>query len=322
MTRLICLMFGILFLAHSDADAENPYVVVLGIAQDAGYPQAGCNKDCCREAWNQPQRRRFATSLALVDPATDQRWLFECTPDFREQLRLLDEITRSRSDRDSGDSAPLAAATPALTGILLSHAHVGHYAGLIHLGREVIGAKSVPVYTMRRMSEFLKSNGPWSQLVSLQNITLRPMVDGGAIELNDRLTVTPFTVPHRDEFSETVGFVIEGPVKRVLFIPDIDKWERWSRRIEEMIRRVDVAYLDATFYSADELPGRDMSQIPHPFIVESLERFTKLRKDERQRVRFIHMNHTNPALRESTEARRIIEQAGCRVGRQSERVEI
>jgi pyrroloquinoline quinone biosynthesis protein B len=322
MNRLICLTLALATLATSTAVAERPFVVVLGTAQDAGYPQAGCHKECCREAWDHPQRRRFATSLALVDPESNQRWLFECTPDFREQLRLLDQTTHPVPGADSAVSVPSSAAPPALTGILLTHAHVGHYAGLIHLGREVIGAKTVPVFAMRRMSEFLKSNGPWSQLVSLQNIELRPLVDGGTIALNDRLKVTAFTVPHRDEFSETAGFVIEGPGKKILFIPDIDKWERWSRKIVDLIRQVDIAYLDATFYSENELPGRDMSQIPHPFIVESLARFSTLRPNERQRVRFIHMNHTNPALREGSEARQIIEASGCKVARQSERVEI
>jgi pyrroloquinoline quinone biosynthesis protein B len=319
----IFFFLGFCVLAAEAAGDEGaaPYVVVLGIAQDAGYPQAGCNKECCRDAWEQPGLRRFATSLALVDPATNQRWLFECTPDFREQLRLLDtttgRLTLRDSDRNSGGTIP-----PALSGIFLTHAHIGHYAGLIHLGREVMGSDAVAVFAMRRMSEFLKSNGPWSQLVSLENIALRPLVDGGTIQLNERLGVTPFIVPHRDEFSETVGFVIEGPSKKILFIPDIDKWERWPRSIEGFIRQVDVAYLDATFYEPRELPGRDMSQIPHPFVVESIQRFQSLQEDERKRVRFIHMNHTNPAIRGGSKARQSIEKAGCRVAAQGEKIEI
>lgn len=287
------------------AEDRQPYVRVLGIAQDAGYPQAGCRRDCCREVWQQPALRKNASCLAIVDPVSEQRWLLDCTPDFRDQLRMLETST---------STAP----SPLLDGIFLTHAHIGHYAGLIHLGREVIGADGITVYTMPRMSQFLSSNGPWDQLVTLSNITLQRMQADRTVQLNERLAVTPVVVPHRDEYSETVGFVIQGPERRVLYLPDIDKWEKWGRSIERQIESVDVAYLDGTFFGNGEIPGRDMSQIPHPFIEESLQRFGTLPRDVRSRVRFIHLNHTNPALREDSAARRLIEQAGCHVAAQGE----
>ena len=293
------------------AKDDFPYVRVLGIAQDAGYPQAGCRRDCCRDAWQQPQRRRFATSLAIVDPQTQQTWLLDCTPDFREQLHLLQSAERPT---DTADVRP----SRLLDGIFLTHAHIGHYAGLIHLGREVMGADGIPVYAMPRMRQFLTTNGPWDQLVTLNNVALRPLQANTPVPLNDRLTVTPLVVPHRDEYSETVGFVVSGPRRRVLFLPDIDKWEKWPRSIEDQIAAVDVAYLDGTFFGNGEIPGRDMSQIPHPFIEESLQRFASLPAAVRQRVRFIHLNHTNPALQPDSAARRLIEQAGCAVAVQGE----
>ena len=285
----------------ADALPDGPYLVVLGTGQDGGYPQAGTKE---RDAWS-PELRRMATSLALVDPASGERWLFEATPDFKEQLHKIDSL------------AP-AEGIPGLAGIFLTHAHVGHYAGLIHLGREVIGADRVPVHAMPRMREFLSTNGPWDQLVRLENIELRPLADGEPVRLNERIAVTPFVVPHRDEYSETAGFRIEGPNRTVLFLPDIDKWERWEAqgtKIEDVVAGVDVAYVDATFYADGEVPGRAMGEIPHPFVTETMERFRDSAGGERSKIRFLHINRTNPIGFPNSPERRAVEEAGFRVAR-------
>lgn len=276
-----------------DVPTDRPYVVVLGVGQDGGYPQAGTPPG---GAW-EPERRRRASSLAVVDPVSGERWLFEATPDFREQLHDLDALV----PRDGA---------PGLDGIFLTHAHVGHYTGLIHLGREIIGASGTRVYAMPRMRAFLRSNGPWNQLVELGNIAIHPMNDRQAVRLNERLRVTPFLVPHRDEYSETVGFRIDGPSRSVVFLPDIDKWSRWQElgtRVEDVVREVDVAYLDATFYADGEIPGRDMAEIPHPFVVETMRRFEGADAGARAKIRFIHINRTNPiGLAESPEREAVL----------------
>ncbi|HEU4521982.1 MAG TPA: MBL fold metallo-hydrolase, partial [Thermoanaerobaculia bacterium] len=268
-----------------------PYVQVLGIAQDGGYPQAGCQRPDCIAAWNDPSLRRRVASLAIVDPASGQRWIIDATPDFPAQLH------------DIGGS---------LSGIFLTHAHIGHYAGLVHLGREVMGARAVPVYAMPRMRSFLERNGPWDQLVRLGNIELRPVEDG--VRLNERIRVTPVVVPHRDEYSETVGLIVEGPSRSVLWLPDIDKWEKWSTRIETVTEQVDVAYVDGTFFDETELPGRDLSEIPHPTIRETMDRLSS----HASKVRFMHLNQSNPALREG-EALREIRSRGFAVAEEGER---
>ena len=258
------------------------YTVVLGIAQDGGYPQAGCNRADCVEGWRKPHLRKRVASLAIVDPQTNQRWIIDATPDFPSQLRTLEEI------------APRAPASPLLDGILLTHAHMGHYIGLAQLGREVIGARNIAVHAMPRMRDFLERNGPWDQLVRLKNIDLRSLTAGAEIALNERIRVTPLLVPHRDEYSETVAFIVRGPARSILWLPDIDKWEKWDRSLEEVLAGVDVAYLDGTFYSADELPGRDLREIPHPLIQETISRLAQ--SPLRDRVRFIHLNQSNPLL--------------------------
>jgi len=286
--------------------ADAPFLVVLGIAQDAGYPQAACRKPCCARAWDDPKKRRHVACLAIVDPISDERWLLECTPDFRDQLHKLDSIAPPKGELG-------------IDGILLTHAHIGHYAGLIQLGREVISSDRLPVYAMPRLKRFLENNGPWSQLVTAENIAIREWSDGRTTRLNERISVTPLLVPHRDEYSETVGLQVRGPNRSAFFLPDIDKWDRWNTKIEDILREVDVAYLDGTFYGDGELPGRDMSEIPHPFITESLGRFAVLPKAERNKVRFLHFNHTNPVLDSQSPAAERVRHAGHLLAAEGER---
>jgi pyrroloquinoline quinone biosynthesis protein B len=289
--------------------SEPPYVIVLGVAQDGGVPQTGA-KD--HPGWDDPAFRRHVACLAIVDPAGPGRWLIDATPDLPEQLHRLDQV------------APVVA-KPGLDGIFLTHAHMGHYTGLMHLGYEALGANRVSVYAMPRMHEYLRSNGPWDQLVRYDNIVLHELRDGEVVRLNARLSVTPLLVPHRQEYSEVVGYRIQGPHRSVLFVPDIDRWEDWDAkgtRIEDEVAKVDVAYLDGTFYANGEIPGRDMSGFPHPFITHSMHRFRSLAPEQRAKVRFIHLNHTNPALHPDSEARSTIERNGFRVAEEKERVEL
>ncbi len=287
-------------------ESSNPYLVVLGIAQDGGAPQAGTKE---HPGWSNPEHHHLVVSLAIVDPGSSQRWMFEATPDFREQLHALDEIAPTQGK-------------PGLAGIFLTHAHIGHYTGLMFVGHESIGANGVPVYAMPQMASYLTDNGPWSQLVRLNNIALQPLADGEATFITENVRVTPFLVPHRQEFSEVVGYRIDGPSSSILFIPDIDSWEEMDSGvpIEEMIRSVDVAYVDGSFFANGEIPGRDMSGFPHPFISHSMERFANLPTSERSKIRFIHLNHTNRALDLTSEEAESVLAAGFRLAREGERV--
>jgi pyrroloquinoline quinone biosynthesis protein B len=183
----------------------------------------------------------------------------------------------------------------------------------MHLGKEATNANQVPVYTTPRIKGFLENNGPWSQLVSTNNIALRELENQKEIELTSNIKVIPFTVPHRDEFSETIGFKIIGPKKSVLCIPDIDKWEKWETDILEAISKVDYAFLDATFFDGEEINSQDISEIPHPFIIESIELFKTLRSEEKQKIYFIHFNHTNPVLNKDSKAYKMVIENGFNI---------
>lgn len=256
---------------------NTPYIVVLGTAQDGGLPHAGCRKVCCENAWENPSAKKRVASLGIVDPASGASWIIDATPDFPEQLTVLTKNHHSK-----------------LNGIFLTHAHIGHYTGLMHLGREVMGTKKTDVFAMPGMSRFLQNNGPWNQLVELNNITIRPLRNREAVKLGNHLSIEPVQVPHRDEFSETVGFRISGKTHSLLYIPDIDKWSKWEMNIVTEISKNSFVLIDGTFFAGNEIPNRDMSEIPHPFIVESMNILDHLSETEKNKIHFIHLNHSNP----------------------------
>lgn len=304
---LVVVMVIVTDAAPRAEAAEKAWLYVLGIAQDAGYPQAGCYRPHCMPPRKDPSLRRLATSLGLVDEGSKRKFLFEATPDINEQLYRLHQVA---PDEDY-----------ALGGVFLTHAHIGHYTGLMQFGHEAMGANGIDVYAMPRMRNFLSTNGPWSQLISYENIVLRP-IEAGPVEIAPGIEVSSFLVPHRDEFSETVGYRIDGPNKSAVFIPDIDKWRKWNVDVRDVVRSADYALLDATFYADGEIPGRDMSAIPHPFVSESMALFDSLPDEEKERVIFIHMNHTNPLLRDDSPEQDAVSERGFRFAREGMRLEL
>jgi pyrroloquinoline quinone biosynthesis protein B len=293
-TPILC---GLLCGQLLSAFGQGQQLVVLGVAQDAGYPQIGAVHEFAAVELGQ-RKRQQVVALGVVDEKAQQKFLFEATPDMPAQLFALNNYW------------PTPGTVP--TGIFLTHGHMGHYTGLLYLGREALGASAVPVYTMPRMTSFLTTNAPWSQLITLKNIELRPLVAGQQVVLNPKLKVTPLLVPHRDEFTETVGFEIQGAHKKAVFIPDIDKWSKWPTSLPEVIKHADYVLLDATFYRNGEIP-RDMAEVPHPFVEETMKLLADLPAAERAKVYFIHFNHTNPLLNPASPERQQVLRQGFRV---------
>jgi len=280
-------IFAFLFISFLKS-TDSPYIVVLGIAQDGGYPHAGCSKICCEKLWTSLKHEKVA-SIGIIDQRTKQSWLIDATPDFATQIHILENIHKTK-----------------LSGIFLTHAHIGHYTGLLQLGREVMGIKNMPVYAMPKMKIFLENNGPWDQLISIKNINIIKLRDSKEIRLSDQLYIEPFLVPHRDEYSETVGYRIISKNKSLVYIPDIDKWNKWDQDIFQVILHTDYALVDGTFFSPDEIPHRNMSEIPHPFIIETMEKLYNLNSKNKKKIYFIHFNHSNPAINFNSAASNII----------------
>lgn len=266
--------------------ANSVLVKVLGTAQDGGLPQAACYCPHCQRARRDRSFRRLVTSIAIINERSKEIYLIDATPDIREQLDILFAAgwLQERGKRNPVDA------------ILLTHAHMGHYSGLVHLGREAASTRELAVYCSESMADFIESNGPWSLMVKLDNIRLNRIKAGKIIKLEEEVSFRAIAVPHRAEFTDTMAFEIVGPKKSLLYLPDIDRWEPVEKEIREILSRVDYAFLDGTFYSADELPGRDISEIPHPLISHTMNLFEDVVKKTKCSIYFTHLNHTNRLL--------------------------
>lgn len=280
---------------------------VLGVAQDGGLPHLGCERACCVEARRQG-RARHPACLGIHDRESGRLLLVEATPAIEPQVALLHERCGAHGR-----------GRQVVDGVLLTHAHVGHYLGLAWLGREVAATRELPLWVTPRMAAFLRNNAPWSQLVALRQVVLREHAPGSPFAPIEGLRVTPIAVPHRDEFSDTVALRIQGPRRTVLFVPDVNHWGEDGALLEELLEGVDVAYLDGTFYDGRELPDRSLEEIPHPPMVVTMRLLAARARARPGSIRFVHLNHTNPALRDP-EVRAAIERAGFAIARRGERV--
>ena len=287
----ILFIFLIPFFAFNQIKS-NYTLKILGVVQDGGMPHLGNNKTCCENI----KKDKYVTSLMLMNNENNESFLFDASPDINKQLNFM-------GDRIKKD----------LKGIFLTHAHIGHYTGLMYFGREALNSKLVNVYAMPRMKKFLEENGPWSQLVSLQNISIIELSNESKISIDSNVIVQPVEVPHRAEFSETVGYKIYGPNKTALFIPDIDKWYLWEKSIVDEIKQVDYAIIDATFYDSKEVNYRDISEIPHPFVTESMDLFDSIDIKEKNKIYFIHLNHTNPLINKDSDQYKLVRSKGYNV---------
>jgi pyrroloquinoline quinone biosynthesis protein B len=262
-----------LLAATPSARTPGPEAVVLGVAQDGGVPHAGCRQPLCVEARRDPARHRRVASLGLLDPASGKRFLIDATPDFAAQMETLGGLP---------------------DGILLTHAHIGHYLGLAQLGREV---------------------------VDLENIVLVEIEPDVEFSLAPDLAVTAIEVPHRDEDSDTVAFLIRGPDASILWLPDIDRWDRWDRRLPDFFSGTPLtAFVDGTFFSADEIPGRPQTDIPHPLVPTTVA-IVAAHPAMRGRVFLVHLNHTN-RLYWDEDAREEIARKGVAIASEGQRISL
>lgn len=335
VARLVTAALGLTLWAptHGVGATEPPYVRAVGTVQDGGFPDTACSCERCEAALADPTLRRHVASLALVLPGPEgtpegtpggtlapEIWLIDATPDLRQQIGHLRAAgLRPNAPDDRIDRSPV-------DGVLLTHAHMGHYLGLAFFGFEDVNTRQLPVVATPRMAEFLRTNGPWSQLVELENIRLREIESGSRTTLGP-VEVTLVPAPHRDEFSDTVGYLLEGPAgedgspgRRLLYVPDTDSWPAWGDRLEPLFDSIDLLVVDGTFYSPDELPGRSVASIGHPLITDTMDRLQERVRAGKLAVWFTHLNHSNPALTPGSPERREIERRGFRVLAEGEEI--
>ena len=221
-------------------------ITVLGIAQDGGRPQPGCQRPCCQDLSAADYRSPVSLGIKTENGTTI---LIEATRDLGRQL-----ITFGESSIDH---------------LFLTHAHLGHVDGLGLFGRETMSARGIPLHSSPSMQNLIRSTPAWALLLEQGVFDLTEI---GHVEIDD-VVIESIAIPHRAELSDMHAFVIRGKEHSVLFLPDHDSWDQTlsahnASSIREWLNNLDIthALLDGTFWSGDELQGRDMSVVPHPTI--------------------------------------------------------
>ena len=288
--------------------------VVLGNMQDAGLPNAGCTCARCTAAFADAMQVQYAACLAIVDKRGKRDteihregteghrekakvYLIDATPDIKFQLNLLAGVLGTHPQRSNRLRQP--------DGIFLTHAHMGHVGGLPQLSKEAMFVNDLPIYATPTLCKLLQQTKLWSPLI--QELNFQPMPGGSTVDLGDGLRITAVPVPHRDEWNVgTMAYHIQGQDKSLLYLPDIDAWDQWSEA-EAILSSVDVALVDASFYSRDELGG--LPPPAHPLVTDTMERFAHLS----DKIVLTHLNHTNAVLDVGSEAETAVRQAGFRI---------
>ncbi|MBF92771.1 MAG: hypothetical protein CMB78_03240 [Euryarchaeota archaeon] len=287
------------FMASGDVE-----LAIIGISQDGGVPQAGCDCVNCESAILDPRQKLHPVSCAIRG-SDGSLHLIEATRDLAEQLSIA-----SRALGMGVTSVPDT--------ISLTHAHLGHIDGIGQFGKESMGLRNLPLYASQSVTDVLYTReavSPFMINVIEPGVAFSPSESCG-------FTFTMVPVPHRDEFSDTHAILVEGPRSNLLFLPDHDEWSQTLEfhgcvGIKQWLASmgVDFALLDGTFWDKGELIGRDIREVPHPSISETLEMIGD-REDGDPEVNFIHINHTNPVLdRESIQYKDVISR-GWSIGMQ------
>lgn len=272
-------------------DHGNLKIKILGSGQDAGIPHTGCFCEICDKARKHEKFKRLGPSIAIYDKDEDYCYLIDASPDFKYQLDMILE---------EGIKVKRKGKIP-INGILLTHAHLGHCSGLWYLGKEAVDEKNVPIFCTQNMKMFLTENYPFSHLVQRKNIIVQEIQKNKELGL-DGIKYIPIEVPHRNEIADTVGYIIQSK-RRFIYLPDIDYW---TEALIKEIQMSDIALVDGTFYSKDELEG--YSEVPHPPILETIE----ILGDVNTKIYFTHINHTN-AINKNGEERKNLESKGFKI---------
>ena len=272
---------------------------MLGIAQDGGHPQPGCLRPCCANLTEQ----HYPVSLGIRSD---------------EGTNILIEATRHL-----GDQFTLWGQTN-VDHLLLTHAHFGHVDGLGLFGRETLSAQGINLHVSEEMYHLVDQTPQWNLMVQQGVFEIQTFAVGTSLYNKDEVIIEPVRIPHRDELSDMHAFIIRGPNKSLLFLPDHDSWDETlavhncsTLRQWLSAMRIDVALIDGTFWSEDELGGRDQSKVPHPPVVQTLKMLGQKQQGDPE-IFFTHLNHTNPLYDQESEQMKQVTQLGWGVVHQGQ----
>jgi pyrroloquinoline quinone biosynthesis protein B len=296
------------------------FIRVLGSAAGGGFPQWNCGCPNCRGLREGTVRAQPRTQECVAVSADGAAWLLlNCSPEIRQQIEGFPGL-HPRGPRDS----PIAA-------ILVTNGDLDHCLGLLSL-RE---SHPLVVYATEPVRRgFVEDNVLYRTLERFPGqVTWRTLKLGGdeAIAGPDGrttgLTVTPLAVPGKPPIhlehrappaaEDNIGVrVREQATGRVLAYCSA------AASVTDDMRRVldgaDAVFFDGTFWSSDELPAlglgtkraEEMAHLPVGGPGGSLARLAGLRA--RRRV-YIHINNTNPMLRDDSAERAQVDAAGWEI---------
>jgi len=279
---------------------------VLGSAAGGGVPQWNCNCRNCRAARSPRFSRLRRTQSSIAVAAGDQRWvLFNASPDLPSQIASFPPL------------APLGRTLrgTAIEAVVLTDGEMDHVAGLLSLREN----KSLRLVCTRAVRELLTRNFPL--LPALQNYC-RVRVAGFPIRIGSlrisALDVSAKAPPYAARAKRrgrVCGLKIESATRRLAYFPGLPAI---TPAVEKFVAGCDCLLVDGTFWSEREMisPGlsrrtaADMGHVPISGPRGSLAWLQWLTVP---RKIYIHINNTNPILRENSRERRAVESAGVEV---------
>ena len=275
-------------------------VTVLGISQDGGHPQPGCLRSCCANI-TEPH---YPVSLGIRSS---------------EGTNLLIEATRHL-----GDQFTIWGQTK-VDHLLLTHAHLGHVDGLGLFGREAIAARGIELHVSDDMYHLIDRTPQWNLMIQQGVFNLQTFTAGDVVFSQGELSIEAVRIPHRAELSDMHAFIIRGKSKSLLFLTDHDTWKETlavhnCSTIRELLGKlnVDIAFIDGTFWSEDELAGRNQETVPHPPVLQTLKMLGEKKQGDPEII-FTHLNHTNPLYNRDSEQYAEVKRLGWSVAHQGQR---
>jgi pyrroloquinoline quinone biosynthesis protein B len=285
---------------------------VLGSAAGGGFPQWNCGCANCAGVRSRtiPATPRTQESLAFSDDG--KRWfLINASPEIRAQIEGFEPLW-PRTKRDS----PIA-------GLLLTNGDLDHCLGLLSL-RESYPISLYATDSVR--AGFTESNVFYKTLQRFDGqVKWNRLAPGVATSLGGTLSVTAFALPgkrplHLEDrpgsIEDNVGLRISDSATGIT-IAYASTCGAHSPELDRLVDGAQVVFFDGTFFTSDELTSlgvgtRTAEQMAHwPLGGEhgSL-RFLEALKGRKV---LIHLNNTNPALRDDSSERRQLTDARVEV---------
>jgi pyrroloquinoline quinone biosynthesis protein B len=292
---------------------------VLGSAAGGGFPQANCNcRNCADVRAGKPGLRRRTQSSLAVSP-DGLRWvLLNASPDLRQQI----EATPALAPRGGEGlrSSPIA-------GVVLTNGDVDHVAGLLSL-REGF---RFSLYASERVCAALAAN-PIFNVLDSSRVPRLALAFDRSTEVTAGLEIEAFAVPGKTalymedqaagpsvgtEAGDTLGLRVSDPARGAAFFY-IPGCAAVNAALAARLSGAALVLFDGTLYTDDELiaqglstkTGTRMGHIAMAGPEGSIAAFGPL--DVKRRI-YVHMNNSNPVLREGSPERATVEGAGWEI---------